>query len=132
VSFEFPLGEASFPATVASTCAEEQGRYWEMHDMLFAKVESWASESKPNKVFVDIAGDLGMDKGDFKDCIEKRENAGRILASKKFGTELGVTGTPTIFVNGQAVPRTRQFYTYEGLEAFIQEQVAAAAAGAAE
>jgi protein-disulfide isomerase len=132
VSYEFPLGDRSFPATIAAHCAEEQGRYWEMHDMLYAKVESWATEANPNGKFADIAKEIGMDAGDFRECVEKREGVSRILASKQFGVELGVTGTPTIFVNGQPVPRTNQFYSYQGLEAFIKQQVAAAADNAAE
>ena len=132
VSYEFPLGDRSFPATVAAHCAEEQGRYWEMHDMLYAKVESWASETNPTGKFVDIAKEIGLDGGDFRACVERREGVSRIIASKQYGVELGVTGTPTIFVNGQPVPRTNQFYSYPGLEAFIKQQAAAAAENAAE
>ena len=132
VSYEFPLGDRSFPATVAAHCAEEQGKYWEMHDMLYAKVESWANETNPTGKFVDIAKEIGLDGGDFKACFEGREGVSRILASKQYGVELGVTGTPTIFVNSQPVPRTNQFYSYPGLEAFIKQQAAAAADNAAE
>ena len=128
VSFEFPLSDQSFPATVASLCAEEQGKYWEMHDMLFARVETWDTETNPNGAFTDIAKDIGLDTGEFKECVNTRANTSRILASKKFGVDLGVTGTPTVFINGQAVPRTNQFYSYQGLEMVIQQQVAAAAA----
>lgn len=128
ISYEFPLGDASFPATVAALCAEDQGKYWEMHDMLFARVEAWATQSNPNGAFVDLAKDMGLDTDQFRSCISERANAKRILESKQYGVELGVTGTPTIFVNGQAVPRTNQFYSYRGLEQVIQQQVAAAAA----
>jgi protein-disulfide isomerase len=132
VSYEFPLGDRSFPATVAAHCAEQQGKYWEMHDMMFAKVESWSTETNPTGKFVDIAKDIGMDTGAFRACLDKRDGVSRILSSKQYGVELGVTGTPTIFVNGQPVPRTNQFYSYQGLEAFIQQQAAAAAGNTAE
>lgn len=132
VSYEFPLGERSLPATVAAHCAEQQGKYWEMHDMIFAKVESWSTETNPTGKFVDIAKDIGMDTGAFRECLDKRDGVSRILASKQYGVELGVTGTPTVFVNGQPVPRTNQFYSYQGLEAFIQQQAAAAAGNTAE
>ena len=128
VSFEFPLQDASFPATVASLCAEEQGKYWEMHDMIFAKIESWANQGNPNGAFVDLAKDIGMDTREFKSCLDKRENTRRILASKQYGVDLGGTRTTTIYINGQAVPRTNQFYSYQGLEQVIQQEAAAAAA----
>jgi protein-disulfide isomerase len=127
VSYEFPLREESFPATVASLCAEEQGKYWEMHDMLFARVETWGTETNPNGAFVDLGKDIGLDTGDFKKCLSERENVRRILASKQYGVDLGVNSTPTVFVNGQPVPRTNQFYSYKGLEMIIQQQAAAAA-----
>jgi len=85
-------------------------------------------EEKPK----DIAKEIGLDGRDFRACFESREGVSRILASKQYGVELGVTGTPTIFVNGQPVPRTNQFYSYPGLEAFIKQQAAAAADNAAE
>lgn len=132
VSYDFPLGDRSFPANVAAHCALDQGKYWEMHDMMFARVESWASEANPTGQFVEIAEDLGMDGGDFRQCMDQRESVSRIIASKQYGVNLGVTGTPTIFVNGQPVPRTNQFYSYQGLEAFIQQQAEAAASAADE
>jgi protein-disulfide isomerase len=127
VSFEFPLNDQSFKGNVASLCAEEQGKFWEMHDMLFARVENWATETNPNGAFIDLAKDIGMDTGDFKSCLNKRESVTRILESKQYGVDLGVTGTPTIFINGQPVPRTNQYYSYQGLETVIQQQTAAAA-----
>jgi protein-disulfide isomerase len=127
VSYEFPLREESLPATVAAQCAEEQGKYWEMHDMLFARVETWATKSNPTGAFVDLAKDIGLDTGDFKRCFSKRENVRRILEAKQYGVDLGVTSTPTIFINGQPIPQTRQAYTYQGLEMLIQQQAAAAA-----
>jgi protein-disulfide isomerase len=127
VSFDFPLNDQSFKGNVASQCAEEQGRFWEMHDMLFARVETWATETNPNGAFVDLAKDIGLDTRDFKRCLTERENVRRILESKQYGVELGVTGTPTVFINGQAVARTNQFYSYKGLEMVIQQQAAAAA-----
>ena len=126
VSFEFPLNDQSFKGNVASLCAEEQGKFWEMHDMLFARVETWATETNPTGAFVDLAKDIGLDTGDFKSCLTERESVRRILESKQYGVDLGVTGTPTIFVNGQPVPRTNQFYSYKGLEMVIQQQAAAA------
>jgi protein-disulfide isomerase len=132
VSYEFPLGDRSFPATVAAHCAQDQGKYWEMHDMLFARVESWAPESNPTGKFVDIAKEIGLDGGEFRKCMDRREGVSKILASKQFGVNLGVTGTPTIFINGQPAPRTNQFYSYQGLESYIKQQVDAAADDAAE
>ncbi len=127
VSYEFPLSDRSVPATIAAHCAGEQGRYWEMHDMLFARVEAWATEQNPSDRFVELGGEIGLDKGAFRACLRERPGIAGIIASKKYGEQLGVTGTPTIFVNGELAPRTNQFYTYQGLEAFIRDFTAQAA-----
>lgn len=126
VSYEFPLREASLPATIAAHCAGEQGRYWDMHDMIFARVDTWAREDDPNDTFEELADEIGLDTREFRSCIRERRGVKKILAAKQYGVDLGVGGTPTIFVNGQAVPRTMQFYSYEGLDAFIREQAARA------
>lgn len=126
VSYEFPLREQSVPPTIAAHCAGEQGRYWDMHDMLYARVEFWAREADPNDRFVDLADELGLDTRAFRSCIRERRGLREIFAARKFGEELKVGGTPTIFVNGQPVPQTMQFYSYEGLEALIREQAALA------
>lgn len=132
VSYEFPLQDPSVPATIAAHCAGEQDRYWDMHDMIFARVNAWAREADPNDVFVELADDIGLDEGEFRSCLRERRGLRQILAAKEYGKQLGVTGTPTIFVNGQAVPRTMQFYSYEGLESFIREQAAQAAGAGSE
>ncbi|MDT8435408.1 MAG: thioredoxin domain-containing protein [Gemmatimonadota bacterium] len=131
VSYEFPLQEASIPATLAAHCAGEQGRYWDMHDMLFARVDAWARESNPTGTFVDLAEEMGMDGRALRSCIRERRGLRQILGAKQYGVELGVTGTPTIFVNGEAVPRTNQYYSYPGLAALLRDAASGPAAAEA-
>lgn len=126
VSYEFPLREPSIPPTIAAHCAKEQGRYWDMHDMLFARIEFWAGEKNPNDRFVDLAEEIGLDSRAFRSCLRERRGIREVLSSRKFGEEMKVGGTPTIFVNGQPVPQTMQFYSYQGLDSFIREQAAQA------
>lgn len=127
VSYEFPLQDRSVPATIAAYCAGEQGRYWDMHDMLYARVDAWAPKQDPNDTFVELADEMGLEKGEFRSCVRERRGLRQVLSSKQFGVELGVNSTPTIFVNGQPAPRTNQFYSFQGLEAFIREQSAPSA-----
>jgi protein-disulfide isomerase len=122
VSFDFPLRPESWAPAIAAQCAKRQGKYYEMKDLLFARVDSWARERNPNRKFVDYARDLGLDEGAFKDCVEGQETVAEVQASKAYGESLGVSGTPSVYFNGELVGQGRD---YAGLE----ERIKAASAG---
>jgi protein-disulfide isomerase len=127
--YEFPLDHFAnaIPAAIAARCAGDQGRFWEMRDMLFGNQREWAVQGNPRKTFAGYATDMGLDKKQFASCLSDREHLAEIAAAKKYGESLGVSSTPTLFFNGQrvAVP------TYEALEEQIMQAVADQAAAAA-
>lgn len=122
VSFDFPLRPESWAPAIAAQCAKRQGKYWEMRDLLFARVDSWGRERNPNGKFVDYARDLGLDAGAFKTCVDGQETVAEVQANKAYGESLGVSGTPAVYFNGEYVTQGRD---YSGLE----ERIKAAAAG---
>jgi protein-disulfide isomerase len=124
VSYDFPLWPESWAPAIAAHCAKRQDRYWEMHDMLFARVESWRSERNPNGKFVDYARDLGLDADVFKKCVEGQETLSEVQATRAYGETLGITGTPTVFFNGEQVT--------SGLDYGSMERRVEAATGGAE
>lgn len=88
-------------AAHAAHCAGEQGKYWEMHDQLFAN-HSWAqTERDPSRLFRQMAQAAGVDLRRYDECMESARYAGRIEASRKEAERLGAGGTPTFFVNGR-------------------------------
>jgi protein-disulfide isomerase len=116
VSYEFPLWPESVLPALAVRCAEEQGKYWEMHDLLFARVDSWRDESSPARKFAGYARDLGLDGRSFETCLDEQRYIGELMASRKYGEQLGVSGTPTLFFNGRRLEAASENYSYEGLE----------------
>ena len=126
ISYDFPLDQHAnaLPAALAARCAEAQGRYWEMHDLLLARQEEWASDDTPTDRFVRLARELGLDTGAFETCLAERRYIDRVVASRRFGEQLGVSGTPTIFVNGEPV-RERSYVV-------LEEKIRSLAAGAAD
>jgi protein-disulfide isomerase len=124
ISFEFPLWPESWAPAIAAQCAKRQGKYFEMKDLLFARVDSWSQDSNPNKKFTDYARDLGLDAGVFKACVDNQETLAAVQAAKAYGESLGIRSTPSIFFNGEPVAIPRD-YGY-GL---LEEQIKAAAAG---
>lgn len=91
-------------AAHAAACADEQGRYWEMHTQLFAQQARWARETRPAGSFRDYAGALGLDLGRYDACMTGARYAGRIQASYEEGNAIGVNSTPTFLIGNRLYP----------------------------
>ncbi len=122
VSYDFPLWTESWAPAMAAQCAKRQGRYWEMHDMLYARVDSWKTERNPNGKFIDYAKDLGLDADAFKQCVNGQETLAEVQAMRAYGESLGISGTPSVFFNGEPVTDGLDYGSMEGR---IQAAVAA-------
>jgi protein-disulfide isomerase len=124
ISFDFPLWPQSWAPAIAAQCAKRQGKYWEMKDLLFARVDSWQEDSNPNRKFVGYASDLGLDADAFETCVDGQETLGAVQASKAYGESLGVSSTPSIFFNGEPYRLTGGDYGYGAIETRIKATVA--------
>lgn len=90
------LGQGSFEASVAGECADDQGQFWAFHDLLFADQANFTRDG-----FIAKASQLNMDVEQFTTCYDNQEHREEILADYQAGEALGVTGTPTFFINGR-------------------------------
>ena len=88
-------------AARASEAAGLQGRFWEMHDLLYLSRSQWARADDPRTVFSVFAGRLGLDVDRFKKDLDSAEVAQRIKADWDRGESLGIDRTPVVFVNGK-------------------------------
>lgn len=90
----------SYGAANASLCANEQAKFWEYHDVLFA---NWNGENEGNfnpERLISFSTVLDLDEDDFAACVNEGRYADEVQASFDLGASMGVTGTPTVFVNG--------------------------------
>jgi len=83
------------PAAEAAMAANEQGKFWEMHDILFKTSRTWMRASLEK-----YAKEIGLDMTKFKAAIDSHKFAAQIEADTKQGSSLGVQGTPASFLNG--------------------------------
>ena len=102
---EFPLTQHqnAVPAAEAARCAGEQNKYWEMHDILFARQNDWAELASPLNTFYGYARELGVDSGKFEACMSEGRYTAKISESGQQAIAANIPATPTFFVNGQQV-----------------------------
>jgi protein-disulfide isomerase len=97
---DYPLpGHPLAPkAAEAAHCAGDQGKYWQMHDRLFAAGGKLEVESLKG-----YAKEVGLDSAKFDACLDSGEKASVVAFHKKAGDEAGVNGTPAFFINGRLI-----------------------------
>ena len=105
VSMSF-LGQGSVDAAQAGFCANEQGKFWEMHDAIFGEQVPPAQEGTQftKTQLKDIAkGISGIDSSKFNGCLDNDKYLSSVQKSAQGASNAGVTGTPTFVVNGNKV-----------------------------
>lgn len=88
------------PAALASECANEQGKFWEYGDKLFATQAEWSAAQGTQK-FKDYARIMGLKTVEFNQCLDGKKYQDKIDADKAEAAGFGISGTPAFFVNSQ-------------------------------
>jgi protein-disulfide isomerase len=100
-NFPLPMHRYAFQAARAAEAAGLQGKFWEMHDMIYDNQKEWSEAMEPRVQFDGYATRLGLDVQKFKADMERQDLADRIKADVLRGNALNVRGTPTVFLNGR-------------------------------
>jgi protein-disulfide isomerase len=105
-NFPFTIHEHAHEAAYAAEAAGLQGRFWEMHDLLYREQAVWAKTKDVQPLFDSYAGMIGMNLERFKKDVGGEQVKAKVESDRKRGEALGVKNTPTIFINNQSVPPT--------------------------
>jgi protein-disulfide isomerase len=105
---DFPLEmhPNSRVAAHAAACANDQGKFWPMHEALYQHQSEWAPMKNPAGAFSGYAGSVGADVAQYDKCMSDAKYAGRIQASYDEGLKLGVNGTPNFLIGGRLYTTT--------------------------
>ena len=104
---DFPLSmhKNTWDASLAAACANDQGKFWEMHDALFANQDRWNGEatSRPRGPIGDLAKGLGLDMSKYNGCMDAETHRAKVQSHLSEGEKRGVQSTPTFVFNGLVV-----------------------------
>jgi len=108
--YPLPMHKEAPKASEAGHCANEQGKFWEMHDVMFQNQRALQVD-----LLKGYAGGIGVDQAKFDECLDSGRHAATVEADTKAGAAVGVRGTPAFFVNGQFLNGAQPFENFKKL-----------------
>jgi protein-disulfide isomerase len=110
-----PFHNNAMIAAIAAEAAREQGKFWEMHDKLFANQQTL---DRPN--LEKYAQEIGLDMGKFKAALDKEKNKERVKRDMDDAAKFGARGTPNFFINGRNLRGAQPLESFKGV---IDEEI---------
>lgn len=120
--FPLPAHTHALAAAYAAEAAGLQGKFWEMHDILYEHQADWEKAFDSRPIFEGYAKTVGLDVEQYKRDLTNEIVSRRVTADGKRATSLGVKGTPTVFLNGRELPF--QLLAPDKLKAIIKSELA--------
>ena len=127
--FPLPIHPYAQQAALAAEAAGQQGKFYEYHDLLFKNQQAWSQSVTPGSLFLQYAQELGLDMDKFRQHQKSSILRDNVRADMNEARELGLTGTPTFFLNGERMEMDT-FEEFISQIAFAVDPAAAAQATA--
>ena len=108
--YPLPNHAQAFKAAEAGNCANQQGKFWGLHDTMFSRQSELGVDDLKRH-----AGELGMDQVAFDSCLDSGRFAEQVNADLTAGRQYGVSSTPTVFINGRAVMGAVGFEVFDSI-----------------
>jgi protein-disulfide isomerase len=105
-----PFHNRAKPAALAAECANEQGKFWQMHDELFGNqqaLEDAALEANAQKI--------GLNMGKWKECVSSGKYNAKLDADQQMANQFGARGTPAFFINGRFLSGAQPFDNFKSI-----------------
>jgi protein-disulfide isomerase len=108
-------------AALAAEAAGLQGKFWEMHDVLYREQSTWSKVENPQELFEAYAGTIRLNVPEFKKDMESEKVKERVNSDHSRGKALGIKSTPSVFINNRELAPDKR--TPNGLRGVIDEAV---------
>lgn len=118
-NYPLPNHKNAISAAEAAEAAGTQGKYWEMNRKLFETQTQWQDLPNPVDQFASYARELGLDADQVKKEINENKHIDFINSDKEDGNSVGVTGTPTFFIDGKKADS----FSYDTLKSMIEAAI---------
>jgi protein-disulfide isomerase len=107
--YPLPFHPNAQPAAMAAECANAQGKFWPMHDKLYATQTTWESQDSAavKNTFKQYAAGLGLNAASFNSCLDSSKYSDKIQRESSLGSQYGVSGTPTFYIGNQKAGYTQ-------------------------
>ena len=127
MDFPLPIHRNTWDASFAAACANEQGKFWEMHDQIFLTQDQWNGDvtNRPKAVFSRLARSIGLNESQWDDCYDSQKYKLNIAANMREGERRMVQYTPTFVIGDKMIPGALGF---DQLKAYVDSAAAKAAA----
>ena len=114
---DFPIQShpEALPASLAANCANEQGKFHEMHDLLFSKQDDWSLQAEHMEVFKAFAKELNLNQTQFNDCLSTRKYQELINSERQEGINLGIKATPSFIIGNQKIIGAENFSKFKSV-----------------
>lgn len=123
IDFPLDMHKNTWNASIAAACADQQGKFWEMHDAIFSSQDQWDGEatSNPNKVLKPLGESLVPDKAKFDACVDNQSTKPKVQAHLRLALARKLPGTPTFLIGSQQIS---EFLTYDQLKKIVDDEIA--------
>jgi protein-disulfide isomerase len=101
IDYPLPMHPNTWNASRAAACADEQGKFWEMHDALFQNQDRWSAAGgnrNPDKYFKELGKQIGVKTDQFDGCVDTKKYQAKIQAHERMGAAQKAGGTPTFVI----------------------------------
>ncbi len=129
MNYHIPSHPNTWAASQAAACANEQGKFWEMHDAIYNAQDKWAGTAtrKPKGVLKDLAEQVGLNTSQWETCFDTQKYQPQLLASQQDAERRQVRGTPTFIIGSKMIDHNM---SYDEFKAYVDTALAAAKAAA--
>lgn len=111
--YDFPLSQHrnTMAASHAAACADEQGKFWSMHDRIYQAQDEWNGQAtdSPKAFFKRYAGEVALDVSRWENCYDSQKYRQRINANLAEGLRRGVNSTPTFIIGNKMYPGSQSY-----------------------